>query len=365
MGSKKHGKWLKDGQWLESPYTGKRYVVGDLIGAGGFGQAYSAVEVDRSGRQIKEVCIKVTQDQASWHRESYFGEALAECPRVIQLYESFPLERRMGGIKATFYYLVSELAINGTIRDFLEAMGKPWHPTRAKGEVVELLKVLTQLHAGGVTHRDLTPMNIFVTEGFKLKLGDFGVAAQTLYGKRPRIMAFNPYFVTAGFSGTPPDDVFQMGQVLAALLLGNAESILTVTEAKRRLICDAALKNVVIRAIGPKQDRYHDAYEMMQALKGEQEAFSKIKSLKSKTVVFTGPLSIKRNDAILLVLQAGGMVASKVNGQTNVLVVGGRGDYHGGGNKGVKIRAALRINKKAPNKITLIGEPGFMRLVRK
>jgi serine/threonine protein kinase len=290
---------------------------------------------------------------------------LAECRRVIQLQESFPLERRIGGIKATFYYLVLELATYGTIRDFLQATGKPWHPVRAKREVLELLKVLTQLHAGGVTHRDLTPMNIFVTDGPKLKLGDFGVAAQTLYGKRPRIMAFNPYFVTAGFNGTPPDDVFQMGQLLAALLLGNAGSLLTVKQANQALTCDEALKRVVLRAIGPKLDRYHDAYEMMQALKGEQEAVNRIKSLKSKIVVFTGPLSIKRDDAMLLVFQAGGIVASKVNGQTDVLVVGGRGDYHGGGNKGVKIRRALRINKRHPNKIALIGEPNFMRLVRK
>jgi serine/threonine protein kinase len=292
---------LENGQWLESPYTGKRYVVGDQVGAGGFGQAYAAVEVSRSGRHQREVCVKVTQDQASWHRESYFGEVLAECPRVIQLYESFPLERRIGGIKATFYYLVSELAI-GTIRDYLEATKKPWHPVRAKREVTELLKVLTQLHAGGVTHRDLTPMNIFVTEGFKLKLGHFGVAAQALYGKRPRVMAFNPYFVTAGFDGTPPDDVFQMGQLLAALLLGNAESLVTVNQVKRVLTCDAMLKEVLLRAIGPKHHRYRDAYELMQALRGEQETIHKVSSLKSKTVVFTGPLSIKRDDATLLVL---------------------------------------------------------------
>jgi BRCT domain type II-containing protein len=107
------------------------------------------------------------------------------------------------------------------------------------------------------------------------------------------------------------------------------------------------------------------AIEMLQALRGEQEPSNRIKSLKSKTVVFTGPLSIKRDDAALLVLQAGGMVARKVNGQTNVLVVGGRGDYQGGGNKGEKIRDAFRINKKTPNKIILIGEPNFMRLVRK
>jgi serine/threonine protein kinase len=356
---------LHSGQRLESPYTGKRYEIEAKLGAGVFGQAYLAHEINRSGAHLGQVCIKVTQDQASWHRESYFGEVLAQEPRVIQLYESFPLERRIGGIKTTLYYLVSELAVNGTIRDFLEFTGKAWTASRAKREVIELLKVLNALHIGGVTHRDLTPMNIFVTDGGKLKLGDFGVAAQALTGKQPHVMAFNPYFVTAGFDGTPPDDVFQMGLLLAALLLGSAQSPRVLKEVRKALSCDPQLKEIVLKAIGPKRERYCDAYEMMQALRGEQETVSTLRSLKSKTVVFTGPISIKREDATLLVFQAGGNVANKVSRHTDVLVIGGRGNYRGGGIKGIKIKTALRINKKKPEKITLISEPIFMRLVRR
>ena len=208
-------------------------------------------------------------------------------------------------------------------------------------------------------------MNIFVTDAAKLKLGDFGIAGQTLFGKSPQVSAFNPYFVTAGFDGTPPDDVFQMGQLLIALLTGSAESQLKVPEASRRLSCDENLKTVALRAIGPKRDRYVDAYEMKEAMTGEPSTTTSLRTLKGKTVVFTGPLSTKREDAVILVLQAGGKVGRNVNMATDVLVVGGRGSYRGGGHKGVKLRTAIKINREYLNNIALIGESDFRRLARK
>jgi serine/threonine protein kinase len=356
---------LKEGRRLESPFSGNRYEIAQKLGQGGYGSTYLAYVISRSGNRHGQICLKVTEDQDSWHRESYFGELLRGEPRVVQLYESFPLEGRVGGSKTMLYYLVSELATHGTIKEFLQLTGnEPWPPNRAKREVTALLKVLNSLHGGGVTHRDLTPMNIFVTDPGILKLGDFGIAGQTLFGKKPQVLAFNPYFVTAGFDGTPPDDVFQMGQLLAALLTGSAESPLTVSEANRLVGGDEKLKNVVLRAIGPKRERYVDAYEMIEALQGGPGPTVNLRSLKGKTVVFTGPLSIRREDAAILVFQAGGKVGKEVKTSTDVLVVGGRGNYRGGGNKGVKLRMAININKRYSHKISLIGEPDFRRLAR-
>jgi eukaryotic-like serine/threonine-protein kinase len=356
---------LKKGRRLESPFSDNRYEIVQKLGEGGFGATYIARGISRSGKGHEQVCLKVTEDQDSWHRESYFGELLRGEPRVVQLFESFPLEGRVGGSKTMLYYLVSELASQGPIREFLRLSGnEPWPTNRAKREVIALLKVLNSLHGGGVTHRDLTPMNIFVTDAGILKLGDFGIAGQTLFGKKPQVLAFNPYFVTAGFDGTPLDDVFQMGQLLAALLTGSAESPLKVSDANEKLRCDEKLKTVVRRAIGPKRERYVDAYEMIEALYGGSDTNTNVRSLKAKTVVFTGPLSIRRDDAAILVFQAGGKVGRKVTTRTDVLVVGGRGDYRGGTNKGVKLRTAIKINKKYLNKVALIGESDFRRLTR-
>ena len=86
-----------------------------------------------------------------------------------------------------------------------------------------------------------------------------------------------------------------------------------------------------------------------------------VRSLKDKNVVFTGPLSIKRHDAALLVSQCGGTVQSSVTPKTNVLVVGQRSKLYKGKIKGTKIRAAEELNRMGA-KSRFINEPQFLRL---
>ena len=38
--------------------------------------------------------------------------------------------------------------------------------------------MLGKLHRGQLLHRDLTPLNVFVCDGRRLKLGDFGIVRQ-------------------------------------------------------------------------------------------------------------------------------------------------------------------------------------------
>ena len=45
-------------------------------------------------------------------------------------------------------------------------------------EIAGILDVLRKLHRGQTLHRDLTPVNVFVCDGPRLKLGDFGIVRQ-------------------------------------------------------------------------------------------------------------------------------------------------------------------------------------------
>ena len=45
-------------------------------------------------------------------------------------------------------------------------------------EIAGILQVLGQLHRGQLLHRDLTPLNVFVCDNTRLKLGDFGIVRQ-------------------------------------------------------------------------------------------------------------------------------------------------------------------------------------------
>jgi serine/threonine protein kinase len=355
---------------IQSPVTGLRYKLGPPLGEGGFGRAYRAVELSRLNHPVRDVCLKATTDQASWHREAYFGELFQQSRRVIRLYDSFPLVLKQGAGPSTILYcLVLELADGGTIADYLEKTRTPWTEARARREIIALLKLLDQLHGGGATHRDITPMNIFVTASGTLKLGDFGIARHEVAGHRPAAEEFNPAFVTRGHLAEvhrhwlAVDDVFQMGQLLAMLLRGNAEHKVSIANVNQ-LPCDERLRAIIKRAIGPRSRRYSDAFEMLEALEGSDEPLpGKIASLAGKTVAFTGPLSIKRFDAEVMVLQAGGEVSQKVNRKVDVLVQGGRTRKYKSGRKGLKLLDAQRLIEQG-HALMIIGDKEFRRLAR-
>lgn len=359
---------LKTNRIVTSPVTGNRYKIGEFLGEGGFGRAYRAYQLNRRGRPVEEVCLKTTVDQASWHRESYFGELFRHSRRVIQLLDSFPMASHVSG-RGMIYCLALELADGGNIADYLRRTDKAWSEARAKREIIALLKTLDQLHAGGATHRDLTPMNVFVCGRGVLKLGDFGIARHQVAGKLITIDAFNPQFVSRGFieqehrRWVAADDVFQMGQLLAMLLRGDPTTRVTLSTVNE-LDCEPALKAIIKRAIGPRSKRYEDAYEMLQALEGDAEALhSDVPSLHGRTVVFSGPLSIRRFDAEIMVLQAGGRVAENVSRKVDVLVQGGRSPKQKEGRLSVKLLQAKRLIEQG-QRLHIIGEREFRKLVR-
>ncbi len=351
------------GSIVKSPVTDHRYRVDKVIGEGGYGRAYRATNVTSRN----DVCFKYTFDQLSWHRESYFGELMRRNPRVIQLLDSFPLMPKSGRGRIR-YCLVLELAEHGTVADYLMRTGRPWTEARAKREIMALLRMLDQLHGGSATHRDITPFNIFVCRNGVLKLGDFGIARHELAGYALKPEAFNPDFVTRGMiaaehrAWTAVDDVFQMGQLLAMLILGRPREKVTLGELRRARI-SAELKAVISRAIGPRSRRYTDAWEMLQALRGDPSPPpSRLKTLRGKTVAFSGPLSITRFDAEILALEAGAHVAWRITREVDVLVQGRRVRRREGGRPS-KLVEAQRLIRQG-RRIDVIGEAQFRRLVR-
>ena len=124
-------------------------------------------------------------------------------------------------------------------------------------------------------HRDLTPLNVFVCDKRRLKLGDFGIVRQQ--SDRRGITARTLNTMTAPserssdiLAGAAPkwqarDDVYQVGQLLGMLIKGDASTRIR-TEDVRRLACSDHLKEIVYRCIGERRKRYESADEMIEAL---------------------------------------------------------------------------------------------------
>jgi serine/threonine protein kinase len=358
---------LKIGSVIESPVTGRRFRIANRLGEGGYGWTYRVERLDSRDRRLKDYCLKTTTDAESWHREAYFGELLNGCERAIQMYDAFPLfpPTRQHGV---LYCLIFEYAEHGTIHHHLAKTQECWSPVRARREITGLLKLLDQLHGAGALHRDITPMNVFVCKNQRLKLGDFGLAQHVLAGRMLRAAAFTPFFVSKRMAGgerrhwLPSDDVFQMGQLLAMLLRGDADSLISMRDVAK-LGCDAELQGIVSKAICARRKRFATALEMLRALQGHDHPEPQpLESLEGKTVVFTGPLSIRRFDAAVLVRQAGASISENVTPRVNVIIQGRHSHDYVMRHKGAKLLAAERLIRQGVP-ISIISEPEFLKLV--
>lgn len=356
-------------QVLTSPQTRLRYQIEHLIGQGGFGQAYLARRLGRSSRVPKQVCIKASLRVDEWVREAYFGQVLGGHARAIQVYDPFPLPLRDGGL---LYCLALEYATEGDLRAYLHRTGKGWPETTARREIAGILQVLGKLHRGQVLHRDLTPMNVFVCDRRRLKLGDFGLVRQQSTRRGAPPDALNPLMAPSDIvAGEAPkwqtrDDVYQVGQLLAMLIKGDARTRVRPGEI-RHLDCSDQLKEIVHRCIGERRKRYETADELIDALKTPVARLRSgvLGSLKGVHLAFTGILSRPRKEAMQAARRAGAVVHGGPSALTTVVVRGRPNPLQAAGRDGgLKLMEIKRLRKKG-HRITLLNDQQFWRLTER
>ena len=351
---------------ITSTESGLPYRIGRLLGAGGFGQVYLADRLGRSTTVPRRVCIKVSARIDGWLREAYFGQLLDGHPRAIRLYDTFPLVRPDGTV---LYCLALEYARHGDLSTALERDPKGWSEAAARREIAGVLQVLGTLHRGQLLHRDLTPMNVFVCEGRRLKLGDFGIVRQQSAGRGITAHTFNRSMVPSDFlAGTAPkwrarDDVYQVGQLLAMLVSGNAGARIRTADV-RRLPCSDHLKETVHRCIGERRKRYESADELIAALRTPPARLHTgvLRTLQGVHLAFTGILSRRREEAARAATRAGAIVHGGPSARTTVVVRGRPNAQQAAGrDAGLKLMEIKRLREKG-HRITLLNETQFWAL---
>jgi serine/threonine-protein kinase len=365
-GSSKH--LLTARQVIVSPETGLPYRIERLLGKGGFGEVYLARRLAPSSEVPEEVCIKVSDSIDGWIREAYFGKLLEGHARAIAVFDMFPLMRADGRV---LYYLALEYACHGDLAEFLQRRGSGWPESRARREIAGILQVLGKLHRGQLLHRDLTPMNVFVCAGHTLKLGDFGIVRQQSDRRGVTVRTMNALTAPSDIiAGAVPkwqarDDVYQVGQLVAMLVKGNARERIRTTDV-RRLPCSDHLKEIVYRCIGERRKRYESADELIDALRTPPAPLKPgvLRALKGVHLAFTGILSRRRLDAIAAARRAGAIVHGMPSSRTTVVVRGRPNAQQAAGRDGgLKLMEIKRLREKG-HRITLLSEPQFWRLAR-
>jgi serine/threonine-protein kinase len=352
---------------VSSPDTGHTYRIGRLIGEGGFGQVYLARRLGRARGVPTDVCVKISGHMDGWLREAYFGQLLQAHPRAIRVYDCFPVQRPDGRM---LYALALEYAAHGDLSSFLSRKARPWSETGARREIAAVLDVLGKLHRGQLLHRDLTPVNVFVCDGPILKLGDFGIVRQQSDHRGITARTMNtltaPSEVIAGLvpKWQARDDVYQVGQLLAMLVKGDARARIRPADV-RGLACGDDLKEIIYRCIGERRKRYESADELITALRRKPAALAtgRVRTLKGVHLAFTGILSRRRSEAAAAAKRAGAIIHGMPSAKTTVVVRGRPNPLQAAGrDAGLKLMEIKRLREKG-HKITLLNETQFWRLV--
>ena len=334
------------------------YEVGALVGAGGMGEVYQAVDA-RLGRTvaIKVLPPAVAADpdrRARFEREARTVGALSH-PNVVAVHDV--------GTVDDVTFLVMELLEGETLRSRLsgttaatELHGQtnvsagpgsaPAHglPRRKAFDIAsQVAQGLAAAHARGIVHRDLKPENIFLTNDGRVKVLDFGLARAVTSGLPDAKTRTTPAFAhaaatepgmvmgTVGYMapeqvrGKEADhraDIFALGAVLFEMLTGArafaAESpietmsaILSQDPFERRDVSAAIPANAeaLIRHCLEKQPE--ERFESARDLAFQLQALASGSTASGITTPLAGPVHHKRRwlaAAVGVALFAAGVV---------------------------------------------------------
>jgi serine/threonine-protein kinase len=292
------------------------------------------------------------------------GELLSGESGVVAIRDTFPVGRRGGKV---IFAVVMELAAG----DLAHAvMGRGWPQGKVIVETRRLLTAIQRLHASGAVHRDITPLNVFVYgDEQTVKLGDFGIARHGFSAKGVAADVFNEYFAEPALLDGDylmwgvRNDLWQVGQLAAMMLTGNIKPI--GTKDVKHLPCSGELKMVIRRAIGEPAFRYRSATAMLNALASNAVPFriAKLRRLRGRRIVITGPLRIPRKDAIRLAENHGASVLTSASALMDTLVIGDASpNWIAGNSGGVKVLETIALIERK-HAISIIDGVQFERLI--
>lgn len=261
-----------------------RYRILQVLSeAGGFGQTFLAEVTDTPSRRrcvIKKLRPMANPEdfklaQERFQREAAVLERLGEsCDQIPKLYASF--------VEGQDFYLVQELIEGSTLRQIVQRGTSL--SENAVGELsVELLKVLTYVHAQNIIHRDVKPDNVILRRrDNRPVLIDFGIVKEVLREGGDESSARSSVVGTPGYisleqaAGQPAfaSDLYSLGATAIFLLTGkNPKSMTNPVTGKIDWRPHAPevgpeFASVLDKSTEPyMQDRYQTAAQMREDLR--------------------------------------------------------------------------------------------------
>ena len=207
------------------PTTINHYRLEQMIGRGGMGEVYRAVDT-RLGRPVAIKLMRDTTGDSALAIQRFLREARAASalnhPNIVVVHD-------IGETDDGRHYIVQEFIDGATLRASMERQNAPATVIDVGRQVA---KALAAAHAAGIIHRDIKPENVMVRGDGYAKVLDFGLArvhesgtaTETHSGTETNPLALvgtmaymSPEQARGAPAGTP-SDVFALGVTLYEML---------------------------------------------------------------------------------------------------------------------------------------------------
>ncbi|PWN36689.1 Pkinase-domain-containing protein [Meira miltonrushii] len=154
-----------------------QYVLLEKLGTGSFGTVYRAMHKEtKQIVAIKQIDLEDSDDDISEIQMEIAHLAQCDSDFVTRYYGSF--------VKGYKLWIIMEYLAGGSCLDLLKA--GPFSESHIAIICRELLMGLDYLHSEGKIHRDIKAANVLLSASGRVKLADFGVAAQLSNNKSRR-----------------------------------------------------------------------------------------------------------------------------------------------------------------------------------
>jgi eukaryotic-like serine/threonine-protein kinase len=196
-----------------------KYRIEKLVGAGGMGEVYRAVNLQ--SRTIVAVKALTHFDSQDTAHARFKNEAIIQYnlrhPHVAELYEYAEFQGRP--------CLVMEFVDGPTLEDTLRKDGN-LSLGRTLDLMVQICDAMSYIHSKGITHRDIKAGNIRINSESQAKLLDFGISLAShtpaltqighVIGTPPNLSPEQQW----GLKGDARSDVWALGILLYEMLTG-------------------------------------------------------------------------------------------------------------------------------------------------
>uniref|UniRef100_A0AAR2IY97 non-specific protein-tyrosine kinase n=1 Tax=Pygocentrus nattereri TaxID=42514 RepID=A0AAR2IY97_PYGNA len=148
----------------------KSIVLGQILGAGFFGEVFEGVYKKENGEKIN-VAVKTCKDCSPDVMEKFMSEAVImknlDHPHIVSL---------IGIIEEHPVWIIMELYQYGELGDYLAQNKKTLTNDRLILYSLQVCKALVYLQGKNMVHRDIAVRNVLVATPECVKLGDFGLS---------------------------------------------------------------------------------------------------------------------------------------------------------------------------------------------